>query len=125
MKIAARLSLIKQYHIELCGICDPLLVSEVQPKESQKDRYIELLKQFKNHIDVIETDFKKGILNEAAIQIDVPRDLLEYYKDKVQPNQAAIDRAFETLAPDLANLFRLVFGVMVPRGAEGLNALLM
>jgi len=119
MKIAARFPLIKQHHIELCSICDPLLVSEIRPKASQKDRYIELLKHIKNHIDAIETEFRKGILDEATIQRDVPRDLLEYYKDKILPSKAAIDKAFETLDPDLADLFHLLEGVLAPSGAEG------
>jgi hypothetical protein len=119
MKIAARFPLIKQHHAELLAICDPLLVSDIRPKESQKGRYVELLKHIKNHIDAIETDFRKGILNEATIQRDIPRDLLEYYKDKILPSQAAIDKAFETLDPDLAELFHLFDDVLAPSGADG------
>lgn len=119
MKISARFPLIKQHHIELCAICDPSLVSEIRPKERQKDRYIELLKHIKNHIDAIETDFKNGVLNEATIQRDIPRDLLDYYKDKILSNKVTIDQAFETLDPDLADLFCLFDGVLAPSGADG------
>ena len=119
MKIAARFPLIKQQYTELCSICDPSFVSEIRPIESQKVRYRELLKNIKNHIDSIESDFRKGILENASVQRDIPRDVLEFYKDKVLPNLSKIDHAFDLIDPDLADLFRLLDGVLVPSGAEG------
>ncbi len=119
MNIEARLSLVQQKYTELFSICDPSLVSDIRPIKSQKSRYKELLKNIKNHIDVIESEFKKGVLEDASVQRDIPRDTLEFYKEKVMPNLAAIDNAFETVDPDLAALFRLFDGVLAPHGAGG------
>jgi hypothetical protein len=83
MKIEVRLSLIKQQYLELISICDPSLVSEIRPIESQRSIYKELLKNIKNHIDAIETEFKKSVLENATVQRDIPRDALEFYKEKV------------------------------------------
>jgi len=119
MKITARFSLVKQQYSELCSICDPSLASEIRPIESQKAKYMELLKNVKKHIDIIETEFKKDVLGNAFVQRDIPRDVLEFYKDSVLPNLPAIDHAFEILDPSLADLLRLFDGVLVPSGAKG------
>ena len=119
MKIEARFPLIKQHYLELCSICDPSLVSEIRPKENKKKKYVELIRSIKNHIDAIEASFKKGVFDDARVQWVIPREVLEYYKDKILPSLPDINQAFEILDPDLANLFRLLDGVLVPSGAKG------
>lgn len=119
MKITARFPLVKQQYAELYSICDPSLVSKIRPIESQRIRYRDLLRNIKNHIDAIETELKKGVLENASVQQDFPRDVLEFYKDRVLPNLSAIDRAFEIIDPDLAALFCLLDGVLIPSGAGG------
>lgn len=119
MKITARFPLVKQQYEELCSICDPSVVSEIRPLESQRIRYRELLRNIKNHIDAIETEFKKGVLENASVQQDIPRDVLEFYKDRVLPNLPVIDRAFEIIDPDLAELYCLLDGALIPSGAGG------
>src|SRR4030067_393426 len=119
MDTSARLSLIRQRFSELLSICDPGLVSELRPTTNQREQYKDLLKSVKNHIDAIETDLKKGVLDEGTVQQDLPKDSLLFYKEEIVPRLNDLNNAFEKLDPSLFELFQLLDGVLAPRGDNG------
>ena len=118
MKIEVRLSLIKQQYTELLSICSPAHVSDLKPIESQRNHYNELLKNLINHIDVTESEFKKGILEDALVQKDIPRDNLLFYKETIIPNLAEINSAFEFIDPSFSDLYQLIRELSVPNILE-------
>lgn len=118
MIISDRFALIKQNHLDLYSICDPSFVSDLRPKRNQKDRYMELLNSIILHKFEIERDFKEGVIDQGAVQRDIPRGLLEYYNNEIIPSLPVLFQAGKTLDPYFLLKVSLYDGVSVPNSEE-------
>jgi len=108
MKLNLRLTLIKQQYEELNAICKPSYVSELHPKSSQRERYRDLLKSIRNHHYQIKENLNSEVFENASISVDVPRDLLDFYSNEFLLNERALDEAYNTIDPSMADLSRFI-----------------
>jgi len=115
----ARLALLQQDLERLLSLKDPALVQGWHPTGEQRVVYAQLLDRILNGADEYRSAEKRQILREGNVQVDVSDSAFVFYRDQLEPRIPALKRAYNTIDPDGAELYRLLEGMGAPSGADG------
>ena len=115
----AQIALLRQDFDRLCGLREPEKIQEWQPSEEQRLVYAHLLDSILNRIDEYRSAEKRQLLREGQVQVDVSDSAFKFFHDQLEPRIPALKKAYDTIDPGGAELYRLLEGIGAPGGANG------
>lgn len=112
-------ALLRQQLGQLCAIREPDEIENWQPTEEQRAVYATLIRNILMGIYSYRSAETQELISEGNVQSTVAASAGAFFRNQLDPNVPALERAYEIVDPDGLLLLQLFRDVRMPAGARG------